>query len=227
MSTTYFTSDLHFGHRLVAGIRGFWTTDFNSSTGTDEREPDVTSHAVAVMEAWHQSVKPDDIVWVLGDLCVSGKWWSEALRLVGGLPGRKRLICGNHDPVSSIHREAWKHQRAAMEVFESVQDYGTVRIAGKTVLLSHYPYSGTGSEGLDDETGKPRSEERYTEWRLQDRGRPLIHGHTHGKEKLHFSDAGTPQIHVGLDAWNMQLVPVHAIEELLVDSSVSHVRLEA
>lgn len=218
MSTTYFTSDLHIGHRLVAGIRGFWQGD--GEPGPDS-EPDTDSHTRALIDSW-KHVKTDDIVWILGDLCVSGKWWPGALRVIADyLPGRKRLITGNHDPVSSIHREAWKYQRAALEVFETVQDYGTVRIAGKTVLMCHYSYSGVGSEGLDDETGKPRSEERYTEFRLQDCGRPLIHGHTHGKEKLHFSDKGTPQIHVGLDAWNMQLVSSHQIERLLLDTPVS------
>lgn len=215
MSTTYFTSDLHIGHRLVSGIRGFWVE------GSDPPEADVHAHSAALMKAWAH-VKPDDIVWFLGDLCVSGKTWPGALKLIQDyLPGRKRLITGNHDPVASFHREAWKHQRAALEVFETVQDYGTVRIAGQTVLMCHYSYSGVGSEGLDDETGKPRSEERYTEFRLTDCGRPLIHGHTHGKEKLHFSDKGTPQIHVGLDAWNMQLVSSRQIELLLLDTPVS------
>jgi len=215
MPVTYFTSDLHIGHRLVAGIRGFWQGD--GEPGSDS-EPDTDAHSRVLIESW-KHVKSDDIVWVLGDLCVSGKWWPGALRLIQDyMPGRKRLICGNHDPVSSIHREAWKYQRAALEVFETVQDYGTIRIAGQTVLMCHYSYAGSGSEGLDDETGKPRSTERYTEFRLTDCGRPLIHGHTHGKERLHFSDAGTPQIHVGLDAWHMQLVSVHQVEQLLLEA---------
>jgi len=220
--TMYFTSDLHIGHRLVAGIRGFWQGD--GEPGPDSI-PDTDSHSQAIRAAW-SVVKPDDIVWVLGDLCVSQKWWQEALDFLQVLPGRKRLVSGNHDPVSSIHRDAWKFQKDARTVFESIQDFAKIRMNGATALLSHYPYSGTGSEGLDDETGKPRSVERYTEFRLRDCSLPLIHGHTHGKERLHFSDYGTPQVHVGLDAWGMKLVPQHEIEKLL-DTKISSAMVEA
>lgn len=216
---TWFTSDLHINHRLVAGIRGFLME------GLDETPvPDLTGHSGAIKKAW-SVVKPDDVVWVLGDLCVSNRTWPDALALIKGLPGRKRLVSGNHDPVSSIHREAWKHQRAAMEVFETVQDFAKVRLGGRIVLLSHYPYGGVGSEGLRGEDGTQVTE-RYTEFRLTDRGTPLLHGHTHGPERLHFSEYGTPQVHVGLDAWNMKLVPQHEVEKLL-DTSDSSVNVES
>jgi calcineurin-like phosphoesterase family protein len=208
MSATYFTSDLHIGHRLVAGIRGF------SSGDGDEKVYDLQGHSDAIIKAW-SVVQPDDIVWVLGDICISARTWAQALELLAALPGRKRLIGGNHDPVSSIHRDAWKYQRGALEVFESAQDFARVKLAGRQVLLSHYPYAGLGSEGTDDVTGEPRSVERYTQYRLTDTGDPLIHGHTHGKEKFHLSAAGTPEIHVGMDAWGMRLVPGHEVERLL------------
>lgn len=207
--TTYFTSDLHIGHRLVAGIRGFWISTEDSSAVAD-----VDAHSGAIATAWLSTVKSDDIVWVLGDLCVSAGSWSFALDLLSKLPGRKRLVCGNHDPVSSIHKDAWKYQRSAMEVFETVQDFATIKLAGKTVLLSHYPYSGVGAEGLRGE-GQTQHEERYTEFRLTDCGRILLHGHTHGPERFHISDAGTPQVHVGLDAWGMNLVSQYEVEKLL------------
>lgn len=207
--TTYFTSDLHIGHRLVAGIRGFWTPaeDGNSV-------PDTDAHSGAIAATWLNVVKPDDIVWVLGDLCVSAGSWPAVLDLISKLPGRKRLVCGNHDPVSSIHKTAWKFQRSAFEVFETVQDFAAIKLAGRTVLLSHYPYSGTGAEGLRG-PDQIQCEERYTEFRLTDCGRALLHGHTHGSERLHLSDAGTPQVHVGLDAWNMKPVSQYEIERLL------------
>lgn len=212
MSTTYFTSDLHIGHRLVAGIRGFLGEDENGQFS------DTEAHDKVVVGAW-SSIRSDDIVWVLGDLCVSMKTWPRALELISKLPGRKRLVCGNHDPASSIHREAWKHRGAALEVFETVQDFATIRLLGKTVLLSHYPYSGTGAEGVRG-PDRTQHEERFTEFRLTDCGRSLVHGHTHGPERLHFSDAGTSQVHVGLDAWDMKLVSQHEVEKLL-DTHVS------
>lgn len=217
--TTYFTSDLHIWHRLVAGLRGFWM----ESIEEDHLVADLTGHNDAVKKAW-SVVRPDDIVWVQGDLCVNERHWTSVLAFIKDLPGRKRLVSGNHDPVSSIHRDAWKHQRAALEVFETVQDFARIKLGGRRVLLSHYPYSGVGSEGLRGEDGTAK-EERYTEFRLTDCGTPLIHGHTHGPEKLHYSDAGTPQIHVGMDAWNMKLVPQHEVEKLL-DTAVSSDKVE-
>lgn len=217
--TTYFTSDLHLGHRLVAGIRGFW------EEGSHPATPDVTEHMIAIKKAW-SVVKPDDIVWILGDVSASDRDWTKALQFIRDfLPGRKRLVCGNHDPVSSIHRDAWKYQRGAIEVFETVQDFARVRIEGGAVLLSHYPYSGTGSEGLRG-ADQTQHKERYTEFRLPDVGMPLLHGHTHGPEKLHFSDAGTPQVHIGLDAWNMQLVPEREVAKLL-DTAAESVKVDA
>lgn len=200
---TYFTSDLHIGHKFVAGLRGFYGEALGSV--------DLDAHDDAIRQAF-LVVKPDDIVWVLGDICVSASGWVKALEILKELPGRKRLISGNHDPVANHHRDSWKYQRAALEVFESVQEYGRIKLAprdspyGGYVLMSHYPYSGVGSD---------HGEERYTQYRLPDLGMPIIHGHTHGTEKLHFSEAGTPQIHVGLDAWNMRLVSQNEVEKLL------------
>lgn len=208
--TTYFTSDWHVGHRLVSGIRGFWDQ-------SEPAAPDTDAHSEALVDSF-SGVRSDDIVWFQGDMCVSERNWKNALELLRGLPGRKRLVCGNHDPVASFHREAWKFLRPALEVFETVQDYATVRIAGKTVLLSHYPYSGVGAEGMRKEDGS-QLEERFSEFRLTDCGRPLLHGHTHGPEKLHFSDRGTPQVHVGLDAWGMRLVSQYEVEKLLEASA--------
>lgn len=220
--TTYFTSDLHIGHRLVSGIRGFWLGDGEPGPNS---VPDVDSHTGALIKSW-RGIKPDDIVWILGDICISERTWGEALRVIRDyMPGRKRLICGNHDPVSSIHREAWKHQRAALDVFETVQDFAKIRLQGGTALLSHYPYSGLGAEGLRG-VDQTQHTERYTEFRLTDTGIPLLHGHTHGPEKLHYSEAGTPEVHVGLDAWGMKLVSEHEIG-LLLDSAESPARVKA
>ncbi len=218
---TYFTSDLHIGHRLVAGIRGFRIVD---PEVPESNIVDVEAHDWAVARAW-SVVRDEDIIWVLGDLCVSMKTWPRALDLLSSLPGRKRLVCGNHDPVSSIHREAWRYQKEALRVFESVHDYAKIRMGQKTVLLSHYPYSGVGSEGLRGPE-QIQAEERYTEFRLTDCGTPLVHGHTHGDEKLHFSGSGTPQVHVGLDAWGMKLVPQTEVWRLL-DTAVAPVTVES
>lgn len=202
---TYFTSDLHLGHKFVTGLRGFWTGE------GEDRVPDTEAHDQAIVKAF-SVLTQNDIVWILGDICISTSGWPRALDLLKGCPGRKRLISGNHDPSANHHRDSWKFQKSALEVFECVQEYGRLKFGstdspyGGYVLMSHYPYSGTGSD---------HGTERYTQYRLPDLGMPILHGHTHGTEQLHFSDAGTAQIHVGLDAWDMKLVRQNQIEQLL------------
>lgn len=123
---TWFVADLHFGHAKVAGLRGFDSP---------------SAHDASITSKWNRQVSDDDLVYVLGDLS-SGSRTSErwALSVLGALPGRKRLIAGNHDSVASIHRKLSPHVELFNQVFERVSDFGRVRIEGRDVLLSHYPY---------------------------------------------------------------------------------------
>lgn len=180
--SVFFTSDLHFGHRLVAGHRGFGT--------------DTEAHDQAIAENWRRVVRLGDQVWVLGDLALAH--YQHPLTILADLPGQKHLIAGNHDACHPMHREAHKVQRHYMGIFASVQAFARRKIAGETVLLSHFPYV------------KDRHEARYMQYRLRDEGEWLIHGHTHGPEQREGRE-----IHVGLDAWGLQLVPIHTIERLM------------
>jgi calcineurin-like phosphoesterase family protein len=197
---TWFTSDLHFGHAYVSAWRGF---------GTSREDADTEAHDAAIVERWVKRVKPEDTIWVLGDIVGKYQQTEYALDLLKTLPGTKHLIAGNHDSVSPIHREAWKHQRLYLEAFESVQAYARIRVCGEDILLSHFPYLGTGADHTADV--------RYPQFRLPDEGTILLHGHTHSKGKFHVSDAETLQIHVGLDAW--ELAPVHLV---VIDLLVAH-----
>lgn len=153
--TVWFTSDLHFGHRLVTGHRGF---------GEDTWE-----HDRVIMENWSKVVRDDDVVWVLGDLTLSNP--TVALARMDDLPGRKHFIAGNHDPCHPMHREAHKWQKRYLDVFESVQPFARQKWDGDYFLLSHFPYA------------KDRGEVRYTQYRLKDEGMWLLHGHTHDSIK--------------------------------------------
>lgn len=149
--SVWFTADLHFGHRLVAGHRGF--------------EENVDEHDARLVANWSRVVRSDDQVWVLGDISVSSPTY--ALGVLRDLPGRKHLIAGNHDGCHPMHRNSHKVQRHYLEVFESVQPFARRKIGGEYVLLSHFPYN------------KDRHEVRYTQYRLRDEGLWLLHGHTH------------------------------------------------
>lgn len=183
--SVWFTSDFHLGHRLVSGIRGF---------------SEVTDHDSAIEENWRRRVHPKDHVWVLGDLIVSQGQLEHALNVIHRLPGVKHFIAGNHDPCHPMHRDAHRWQRRYLEAFDSVQPFARRRVGGVNVLLSHFPYR-------SDHTG----EARYMQYRLRDEGEWLLHGHTHSALKR----TSTREIHVGLDAWDLEPVNLAEIEKIM------------
>jgi calcineurin-like phosphoesterase family protein len=103
MGTVWFSSDTHFLHAMVAGLRGF-----TSSAEHDE----------AVIYRWNQTVRPDDLVWHLGDVGLGNE--TRVLEQAARLNGRKQLVSGNHDPCWPGHRDSRKRQRYWLDVFESV-----------------------------------------------------------------------------------------------------------
>lgn len=191
----WFTADTHFCHPMVAKLRGF-------VTGIE--------HDLAVIASWNAVVQPDDVVWHLGDVGLGRE--AAVLACVDQLNGTKHLITGNHDKVWPGHRDSHKHQRVWLEHFASVQSFARRRIGEHQVMLSHFPYSGDHTE-----------EDRGAQYRLRDLGAWLLHGHTHGKERitlpafLNDEHGGDPRwgghmLHVGLDAWELTPVPLHVVE---------------
>lgn len=216
----WFTSDLHIGHRLVARLRRAQFVVDGFSDLTDEEV--VLWHDTLVASGWDSAVEPDDIVWVLGDISVGGTSAQVgALNWIMERPGHKHLIAGNHDGCHPMHRDSHKWLPRYLDgPFESVQQSATRNIplpdsGRQRVLVSHFPYEGEGD----------RSPDRFTQWRLRDEGLPVIHGHVHSEKKLTLSSHQHPapwglyspakQIHVGLDAWDLNLVSLEQISELL------------
>lgn len=158
MYNIWFIGDPHFGHKRVAEIRGFET---------------VEAHDEELQKKWHKAVQPNDIVHVLGDISGgSGGGERHALEILVNLPGRKMLKSGNHDSVSGIHIKHSPNTDLFREVFESIQDFGRIKINNENLLLSHFPYASQGD-------GPGRGEGRYNEFRIADTGQRLIHAHTH------------------------------------------------
>lgn len=175
MAEVHFTSDTHFSHRLVAGIRGFASTD---------------EHDEHVVEVWNAHVRPGDTVWHLGDVSMGGP--ARFGRFVEQLHGTIHLIAGNHDAVHPMHRDSHRHQRSWLEYFDSIQTMARRKSSGRYMLLSHFPYRGEGARGMAD---------RHTQYRLRNEGIPLVHGHTHDEAQRLSFDGGTAMVHVGWDAW--------------------------
>lgn len=186
---TWITADTHFGHRLVAGLRGFDT---------------VWQHDETIVSNWNGVVAPNDIVYHLGDVAMS-----DGLDQVSRLNGRKILIAGNHDKCWHRHSKA-KGIRGAMKAlpefyaagFDQVYTSGSIEleIDGHRIVLSHMPVE-----------GDHKDTDRYTDRRPLPGRLPVLCGHVH--EAWRTRD-GYQQLNVGLDVNGLEpiLLDVAAAE---------------
>ena len=119
----WFTADTHFFHKniLIHCNRPF---------------TDVEEMNDKIVENWNSLVKPDDMVFHLGDFCFGTleHWKSIRSRLNGSI----RLIRGNHDKIQTSQ---------ITDLFESVNDYLKIRVEDKEanqgwqyLILSHYAF---------------------------------------------------------------------------------------
>lgn len=200
--TVWFTSDLHWGHRAIAFQRryGHWPAD-----KADVTAEDVAWHNDRLAAQWDAAVRRDDVVWVCGDLIANTKSLTEALLWISRRPGVKHFLWGNHDPGHPLHSDSHKWDDVYRGAFASVGVLRKRRILGQEVYLSHFPYEDVAADS---------PEGRYEQHRLLNLRVPIIHGHTHSKEKVTHI-AGAIQIHVGVDAWDMGPVPLETITEIL------------
>lgn len=191
----FFTSDTHFSHNNI--IR-YCDRPFADTDHMDEE----------IIRRWNETVGPDDIVYHLGDIALGPI--EKSLAKVARLNGHKIAVLGNHDRpfmrAGKADEDKWWD--AYREVFEEVHHWAGMLVdIGPfltTFKVSHFPY-----------TGDHTPVDRHHMARPYDIGTPLIHGHTHTKDKVTFSSRGTPQIHVGQDAWDFRPVSEHQILELL------------
>jgi len=138
VSNVWFCSDLHIGHEKVAKdrARGHVLPRYVGA--------EIDWHDRILAKNWDAAVSSDDVVWVLGDISSGGSQAQRnALAWIADRPGRKRLICGNHDGVHPRNRDAHTWFRRYAEVFEHVSTSARIRIPTSdghvTALLSHYP----------------------------------------------------------------------------------------
>ena len=113
----FYTADLHLGYApiLQATARPF--------ASVEEMDK-------ALIRNWNEAVRPDDVVYIVGDLS-----WNEGrapTRYLARLNGRKHLIRGNHDTGIA---DAWRF----FEYCESVTDFLELDDGGSHVILCHYP----------------------------------------------------------------------------------------
>lgn len=116
----YFTSDLHIGHDkdFIWKARGF-----NS----------IEEHDTQVLKNWNSIIKPEDTVYILGDLCMGGdeKEWN---RICKNLNGFKNIIYGNHDTIKKLSKYVNDYDMHLIG-YADMYRYSKKR----NFYLSHYP----------------------------------------------------------------------------------------
>lgn len=196
----FFTSDTHFWHKNIIGY-------------SNRPFKDVQHMNETIIANWNSMVGPSDIVFHLGDVALGP--WSEWAGTLARLNGYKILVVGNHERIFKGEKPKMQERFAGFyhDFFDEVHhNYPKLNLSDGTVVnLSHFPYEADHFENS-----------RHMEFRMPDDGVPLIHGHTHAEfeangmnARVSRSVAGTPQVHVGMDAWNYNLVSEDEVIELL------------
>jgi len=195
--TTWFVSDIHFGHQ-------------NCIEYCNRPFENVDIFKEKFIEDWNKLVRKDDLAIFVGDIFFyhTKEQMKETLSRMNG---RKVLVKGNHDFEARIMMNAG---------FEICVDEMIMTIAGEKVQISHYPFrmkpmlyqwvkfkrevrNALKWLGVDL---KPIFLEKYHHKRPVDRGQFLIHGHTHSKHQVNGR-----AIHVGVDARNFRPVNIQEI----------------
>lgn len=155
--TVYLTSDTHFLHARILELS---KRPFHSLADHDE-----------VLISNHNAVvHHDDTLIHFGDLCLGP--FQESLAKTRRLMGRRFLIPGNHDRVSSVF-DRGKAVERFRPIYEDagwtvLPEHVELELQGVRFLASHYPYQ-----------GDTRENDRYVGIRPHDYGLPLLHGHIH------------------------------------------------
>lgn len=173
----FVTSDTHFCHNqgFLYEPRGF--------TNPDEMNE-------AIIENWNKVVKPNDIVYHLGDTMLNDN--AKGIECFKRLNGQIFLIYGNHDTSNRIDAlyEACRHKMVGgWHAF-------VIKHGKQSIYLSHYP---TLTSNFDDK--------HFSQHVIN------LHGHTH--QRTNWLDSRNPfMYHVGVDSHNC--TPIH-IDEVITD----------
>lgn len=168
----YFTADLHFYHEKI--IR-HCNRPFGNTEEMNEK----------LIRNWNSVVKPNDEVYVLGDVTMKGVEY--AYKILSRLQGRKFLIRGNHDYfVDELIGKPFSWE------FEWIKDYHELVWNNQQFVLFHYPIA---------------------EWNGIRKGAIHLHGHQHNLPVYNYQQkqAGVFRYDVGVDANNFTPVSIDSI----------------
>ena len=121
--TIWCVSDWHFNHNkeFIYDARGFKT---------------IYAMNEAIVENHNKYVSQNDIVYVLGDLCLGGgsiENLKQCKKIISSLKGQLKIILGNHDTNQRIkmYEECWNTEIIG---YATIMDFDKFHF-----YLSHYP----------------------------------------------------------------------------------------
>ena len=193
-SNTFFTSDLHIGHKNCIAL------DKRPFTDLDHM------HRVLVNN-YNSTVRPQDTCYFLGDvgLCANDTLKS----VISQMNGTKVLILGNHDKGLQSMKNAG---------FDVVVYGASLVIAGELVTMSHCPLIGIQREDTTDMKGAKLGEYWHGESRHSrfystvNRDQYHLHGHIHSPNSGKSVKILDKQYDVGVVANLFRPVSISTIE---------------
>lgn len=115
----FFISDTHFGH---ANVIKYSQRPYSSVEEMNE----------AMISNWNAIVKPNDIVWHLGDFSFSNL--QETIKVIDRLNGKINLVLGNHDKMIVKNAGSLLNSKK----FSSIQHYAELKHDRQFIVMFHY-----------------------------------------------------------------------------------------
>lgn len=98
----WFISDLHLGHENILKFTNYDNSQLRAFSTIEQMHE-------CIYDRWNETVKPGDKAYVLGDVAFGAKGMS-AMLAMDKLPGKKRLVLGNHDKFQIEHYRRVFHE---------------------------------------------------------------------------------------------------------------------
>lgn len=190
----YITSDLHFGHKLVAqNIRGFDTTQ---------------EHDDVIEENIMRTVPKGALLLVLGDISVhQDEYALERIEKIKNILNLTLVLTpGNHDmihPMFGIEKNL-KYSKMYNAVFDLISPEIKSSYKSKSAVFTHYhAYESEYTQTFNHLRAKPDP----TLWDF------IVHGHDHGGKQV-----GYHQVNVALEHTDLKPISSRYLCDLLEDS---------
>ena len=139
----WFTSDLHIGHKNIAGPTcSNWDSGYRTFDSIEE-------HDKTILDNINSYVEPDDTLYILGDITFKSKQHLSAI-IARINCNNIHLLIGNHDnALRKIRKDAhsYKTYTTFFNKVKSINDYLKIKITQDTIpnpeqyrlVLFHYP----------------------------------------------------------------------------------------